>query len=153
MKKDIDAARIVFKTGEGQFDSRFYFSNYLKFEIDQPGEDYETRVCSVFEQIQQSTLPETVKNDYKQSYLDFLMEFGSSAKKYNELEASLRPPPVYVVESRKRAAAAQSDGEPAHKALRPEDAPTHVGAVGQWPQPQHPPHPHAGYGYPASVRF
>lgn len=37
MKKDVAAARTVFKTGEGQFDSRFYFSNYLKFEMDQPG--------------------------------------------------------------------------------------------------------------------
>lgn len=36
-KKDVEAARAVFKTGEGKFDSRFYFSNYLKFEMSQEG--------------------------------------------------------------------------------------------------------------------
>lgn len=36
-KKDVEAARAIFKTGEGKFDSRFYFTNYLKFEMDQPG--------------------------------------------------------------------------------------------------------------------
>ena len=35
--KDVDAARAIFKTGEGKFDSKFFFSTYLKFEMDQPG--------------------------------------------------------------------------------------------------------------------
>jgi hypothetical protein len=37
VRKDIDGARAIFKTGEGKFDSKFYFSNYIKFEMDQPG--------------------------------------------------------------------------------------------------------------------
>lgn len=36
-KKDTEAARAIFKTGVGKFDSKFYFSNFLKFEMDQPG--------------------------------------------------------------------------------------------------------------------
>jgi len=36
-KKDVERAREIFKTGEGKFDSRFYFSTYLQFEMDQPG--------------------------------------------------------------------------------------------------------------------
>lgn len=36
-KRDTDAARAIFKTGEGKFFSRFYFSNYLKFEMEQQG--------------------------------------------------------------------------------------------------------------------
>lgn len=36
-KKDVGRAREIFKTGEGKFDSRFYFSTYLQFEMDQPG--------------------------------------------------------------------------------------------------------------------
>lgn len=37
VRKDVDGARAIFKTGEGKFDSKFYFSNYIKFEMDQPG--------------------------------------------------------------------------------------------------------------------
>lgn len=38
-KRDTDAARAIFKTGEGKFCSRFYFSNYLKFEMEQLGKN------------------------------------------------------------------------------------------------------------------
>ncbi|KAG0207012.1 PRP39 pre-mRNA processing factor 39 [Mortierella sp. GBA30] len=110
-KKDAEAARAIFKTGEGKFDSKFFFSTYLKFEMDQPGEDYEKRVSGVFEQIRYSGLPEAVKNDYAQSYLDFVMEFGSSAARYNQLEADIKAPSVFVQESKKRAAAEQADEE------------------------------------------
>ncbi|KAF9129065.1 hypothetical protein BGW39_004492 [Mortierella sp. 14UC] len=107
VRKDVDAARAIFKTGEGKFDSKFYFSNYLKFEMDQQGDDYEKRVSAVFEQVRYSGLPESVRNDYGQSYLDFVMEFGSSAARYNQLEADIKAPSVYVAQSRKRAAAAE----------------------------------------------
>ncbi|KAF9935844.1 hypothetical protein BGZ67_002942 [Mortierella alpina] len=121
-KKDIEAARAIFKTGVGKFDSKFYFSNYLKFEMDQPGDDYESRVSGVYEQIRYSGLPEAVKNDYAQSYLDFVMEFGSSAARYSQLEADIKAPSVYVTESKKRAAAEQAqEEERAKKQARSED--------------------------------
>ncbi|KAF9353044.1 hypothetical protein BGX26_009184 [Mortierella sp. AD094] len=121
IKKDIDAARAIFKTGEGKFDSRFYFSTYLKFEMDQPGDDYEKRVSGVFEQVRYSGVPESVKNDFNQSYLDFVMEFGSSAAKYNQLEADIKTPSVYVAESKKRAAAEHVGEERANKQSRQDD--------------------------------
>ncbi|KAI8360944.1 hypothetical protein B0O80DRAFT_436309 [Mortierella sp. GBAus27b] len=120
-KKDVERAREIFKTGEGKFDSRFYFSTYLQFEMDQPGDDYETRVSSVFEQVRYSGLPEAIKNDFGQTYLDFVMEFGSSAARYNQLEADTKAPSVFVTESRKRVAAEQAEDERAKKQLRPED--------------------------------
>lgn len=46
-KKDVEAARAVFKTGEGKFDSRFYFSNYLKFEMSQEGKGNAAAECSM----------------------------------------------------------------------------------------------------------
>ncbi|GJJ76014.1 pre-mRNA-processing factor 39 [Entomortierella parvispora] len=158
-KKDVDAARAIFKTGEGKFHSRFYFSNYLKFEMDQPGEDYEARVCDVFEQIRLSGLPENIKNDYNQNYLDFLMEFGSSAAKYNELEAQLRPVPVVVGESSRKRAAAVEPNEYPEKIHRPEEAvaglevPTGASAVAITPDSQHWPysqHSQTSYGYAPS---
>ncbi|KAF8985003.1 hypothetical protein BGZ46_006293 [Entomortierella lignicola] len=121
IKKDVSGARAIFKTGEGKFDSRFYFSTYLKFEMDQPGEDYEKRVSGVFEQVRYSGVPESVKNDFNQSYLDFMMEFGSSAAKYNQLEADMKTPPAYATESKKRAAAGQAEEERAKKQSRQED--------------------------------
>ncbi|KAF9914305.1 hypothetical protein BX616_008560 [Lobosporangium transversale] len=123
VKKDVGAARAIFKTGEGKFDSRFYFSTYLKFEMDQPGDDYEKRVSAVFEQARYSGLPESIKNDFGQSYLDFVMEFGSSAARYNQLEADVKTPSVFVVESKKRAAAAEQadEVERARKQAKQED--------------------------------
>ncbi|KAF9994893.1 hypothetical protein BGZ79_000328 [Entomortierella chlamydospora] len=121
IKKDVDAARAIFKTGEGKFDSRFYFSTYLKFEMDQPGDDYEKRVSGVFEQVRYSGLPESVKNDFNQNYLDFVMEFGSSAAKYNQLEADIKTPSVYIAESKKRAAAEHVGDERANKQSRQDD--------------------------------
>ncbi|KAF9921905.1 hypothetical protein FBU30_008026 [Linnemannia zychae] len=120
-RKDIDAARAIFKTGEGKFDSKFYFSNYLKFEMDQPGDDYEKRVSAVFEQIRYSGLPESVRNDYGQSYLDFVMEFGSSAARYNQLEADIKAPSVYVAQTRKRAAERAEEEERAKKQKQDEE--------------------------------
>ncbi|KAF9352212.1 hypothetical protein BGX34_000124 [Mortierella sp. NVP85] len=120
-KKDVERAREIFKTGEGKFDSRFYFSTYLQFEMDQPGEDFERRVSSVFEQVRYSGLPEAIKNDFGQMYLDFVMEFGSSAARYNQLEADIKAPSVFVVESRKRAAVEQADEDRAKKQPRQED--------------------------------
>ncbi|KAF8928469.1 hypothetical protein BGZ58_009627 [Dissophora ornata] len=121
VKKDVEGARLVFKTGEGKFDSRFFFSTYLKFEMDQPGEDYETRVSNVFEQVRYSGLPEAIKSDFDQAYLDFVMEFGSSAARYNQLEVDVKSPSVYVQESKKRAAVEQTDEERAKKQLKQED--------------------------------
>ena len=129
------------------------------------GDDYEERVSGVFEQIRQSALPESIKNDYNQNYLDFLMEFGSSVAKYNELESRLRPLPVYVVESRKRTAASETNEHP-EKIHRTEEAIAHSGTpAGLVPagasaavvasDPQHWPysqHPQASYGYASSVR-
>ncbi|KAK3816710.1 MAG: hypothetical protein J3R72DRAFT_461126 [Linnemannia gamsii] len=123
VRKDVDGARAIFKTGEGKFDSRFYFSNYLKFEMDQQGDDYEKRVSAVFEQVRYSGLPEGIRNDYGQAYLDFVMEFGSSAGRYNQLEADIKAPSVYVAQSRKRAAAATEyaeEEEERSKRQRPE---------------------------------
>ncbi|KAG0059235.1 hypothetical protein BGZ89_000566 [Linnemannia elongata] len=124
VRKDVDGARAIFKTGEGKFDSKFYFSNYIKFEMDQPGEDYEKRVSAVYEQVRYSGLSESVKNDYGQSYLDFVMEFGTSAARYNQLEADIKAPSVYVAQSRKRAAAAaeRADEEERAKRQRQEQA-------------------------------
>ncbi|KAF9943881.1 hypothetical protein BGZ65_000056, partial [Modicella reniformis] len=119
-KKDVERAREIFKTGVGKFDSRFYFSTYLNFEMDQPGDDYEKRVSNVFEQVRYSGLSEVIKHDFEQGYLDFVMEFGSSAARYNQLEADIRAPSVYVVESRKRVAAEQAEEERA-KRPRQED--------------------------------
>ncbi|KAG0369859.1 hypothetical protein BGZ54_008597 [Gamsiella multidivaricata] len=122
IKKDIEAARAIFKTGEGKFDSRFYFSTYLKFEMDQQGDDYEKRVSSVFEQVRYSGLSETIKNDFDQYYLDFVMEFGSSATRYNQLEADIKSPSVFVTESKKRAAAEHAeDDDRAKKQAKQED--------------------------------
>ncbi|KAI1297040.1 hypothetical protein EDD11_007250 [Mortierella claussenii] len=122
IKKDVEAARAIFKTGEGKFDSRFYFSTYLKFEMDQHGDDYEKRVSNVFEQIRYSGLSESIKNDFGQSYLDFIMEFGSSAARYNQLEADIKSPSVYILESKKRAAAEQAEEEDRNRKLaRQED--------------------------------
>ncbi|KAG0029080.1 hypothetical protein BGZ81_004162 [Podila clonocystis] len=133
-KKDVEAARAVFKTGEGKFDSRFYFSNYLKFEMSQEGDDYEKRVSSVFEQVRFSGLPESVKNDYNQSYLDFLMEFGSSAARYNFVEADIRTASATVAESRKRAAVEENGGgefdHHAIKQARQDDPAVHASAAG-----------------------
>ncbi|KAG0341613.1 hypothetical protein BG000_008558 [Podila horticola] len=133
-KKDVEAARAVFKTGEGKFDSRFYFSNYLKFEMSQEGDDYEKRVSSVFEQVRFSGLPESVKNDYNQNYLDFLMEFGSSAARYNFVEADIRTASATVAESRKRAAAEEHEGgeydHNATKQARQDDPAVHASAAG-----------------------
>ncbi|KAG0342409.1 hypothetical protein BG004_005683 [Podila humilis] len=91
-KKDIQAARAIFRTGEGKFDSRFYFSNYLKFEMGhgEEDDDYESRVSNVFEQVRYSGLSQSIKNDYNQSYLDFLMEYGATASRYNQVEADIR---------------------------------------------------------------
>lgn len=122
-------------------------------------------MSGVFEQIRQSGLPDSIKNDYNQSYLDFVMEFGSSAAKYNELESLLRPAPVSVVESRKRAAASDANEHP-EKIHRPEEANAYSGASAgsvpteastaavasdpqQWPYSQH---QQASYGYASSVR-
>ncbi|KAG0077884.1 hypothetical protein BGZ90_006371 [Linnemannia elongata] len=118
VRKDVDGARAIFKTGEGKFDSKFYFSNYIKFEMDQPGEDYEKRVSAVYEQVRYSGLSESVKNDYSQSYLDFVMEFGTSAARYNQLEADIKAPSVYVAQSRKRAAAAAERADEEERAKR-----------------------------------
>ncbi|KAG9321205.1 hypothetical protein KVV02_002117 [Mortierella alpina] len=72
--------------------------------------------------IRYSGLPEAVKNDYAQSYLDFVMEFGSSAARYSQLEADIKAPSVYVTESKKRAAAEQAqEEERAKKQARSED--------------------------------
>ncbi|KAF9131381.1 hypothetical protein BGX30_013127 [Mortierella sp. GBA39] len=118
VRKDVDGARAIFKTGEGKFDSKFYFSNYIKFEMDQPGEDYEKRVSAVYEQVRYSGLPESVRNDYGQSYLDFVMDFGTSAARYNQLEADIKAPSVYVAQSRKRAAVAAEQAEEEERAKR-----------------------------------
>ncbi|KAF9586178.1 hypothetical protein BGW38_008895 [Lunasporangiospora selenospora] len=122
IKKDAEGARAIFKTGEGKFASKFYFSNYVKFEKDQDGDDYEERVSNVYEQARLSSLPESVKNDYNQSYLDFVMEFGSSAARYNNLETELKAPSVYVAESRKRAATEQAEEERAKKQAKQDEA-------------------------------
>ncbi|KAF9438675.1 hypothetical protein BGZ76_006048 [Entomortierella beljakovae] len=119
-KKDVEAARAIFKTGVGKFDSRFYFSNYIKFEMDQPGDNYEKRVSAVFEQVRYSGVPESVKNDFNYSYLDFVMEFGSSAERYNRLEIDIKSPSVLASESKKRAAE-HSEEERAKKQSRQED--------------------------------
>ncbi|KAG0217393.1 hypothetical protein BGX33_010696 [Mortierella sp. NVP41] len=131
--KDVDAARAIFKTGEGKFDSKFYFSTYLKFEMDQPGDDYEKRVSAVFEQIRYSGLSESVRNDYGQAYLDFVMEFGSSAARYNQLEADIKAPSVFVAQSKKRAAAAEraAEEERAKKQKQEEEADVAMDAQGQ----------------------
>ncbi|KAF9187342.1 hypothetical protein BGZ50_001984 [Haplosporangium sp. Z 11] len=171
-KKDADAARAIFKTFEGKFDSKFYFSSYLKFEMDQPGEDYEQRVSSVFEQVRSSGLSEAVKNDFGQSYLDFVMEFGTSAARYNQLEADIKTPSVYVVESKKRAAAERAEEEErAKKQARQEDETMTLGAdtsaapeahaataaavdpavTAVYDQQQHWGTAAASYGYPATV--
>ncbi|KAG0304275.1 hypothetical protein BGZ98_005732 [Dissophora globulifera] len=167
VKKDVEAARIVFKTGEGKFDSRFFFSTYLKFEMDQPGDDYEKRVSKVFEQARYSGLPEAVKADFDQSYLDFVMEFGSSASRYSQLEADIKAPSVYVLESKKRAAAEETEDR-ARKQPRQEDvtmtSSTGAGTAGEG-QPAIPaqdpasaPYPQqhwgaqaASYAYPSTV--
>ncbi|KAF9427705.1 hypothetical protein BGZ94_004359 [Podila epigama] len=132
-KKDVEAARAIFKTGEGKFDSRFYFSNYLKFEMSQEGPDYEKRVSNVFEQVRFSGLPQSVKNDYSQRYLDFLMEFGSSAAAYNKLESDLRRSTVSSLpDSRKRALASEANGSQDHvnKQARQDDAAVNANTAG-----------------------
>lgn len=88
------------------------------------GEDYEKRVSAVYEQVRYSGLSESVRNDYGQSYLDFVMEFGTSAARYNQLEADIKAPSVYVAQSRKRAAAAaeQAEEEERTKKQRQEEA-------------------------------
>lgn len=49
------------------------------------------------------------------------MEFGSSAARYNQLEADIKAPSVFVVESRKRAAVEQADEDRSKKQPRQED--------------------------------
>lgn len=98
------------------------------------GDDYEKRVSSVFEQVRFSGLPESVKNDYNQNYLDFLMEFGSSAARYNFVEADIRTASATVAESRKRAAAEEHGGgeydHNATKQARQDDPAVHASAAG-----------------------
>lgn len=77
----------------------------------------------MYEQVRYSGLSESVRNDYGQSYLDFVMEFGSSAARYNQLEADIKAPSVYVAQSRKRAAAAErAEEEERAKKQRQEEA-------------------------------
>ncbi|KAF8981888.1 hypothetical protein BGZ52_002402, partial [Haplosporangium bisporale] len=80
-----------------------------------------------------SGLSNSVKNDYNQSYLDFLMEFGSSAARYNFVEADIRTASASETESRKRAAEENGDGEYDHhatKQARQDDAAIHASAAG-----------------------
>ena len=75
-------------------------------------------MSAVYEQVRYSGLPESVRNDYSQSYLDFVMEFGTSAARYNQLEADIKAPSVYVAQSKKRAAAAAERAEEEERAKR-----------------------------------
>ena len=81
VKGDIDGARGVFENhAEEYLDSKYFWINYLKFELDQPldVENPETthqRITSVFRQItERARLPPLTVRDLTEEYMQYLLE-------------------------------------------------------------------------------
>lgn len=106
-KSSVAEARKIFKTGAEQAaESKYFWLNYLSFEMSQTGKTAEEHVQEVFDLIRTTSgLPVATIMEFGQRNLDFLIERGSSVQSYLQVEKAFSaPPPPPAESSRKREA-------------------------------------------------
>ena len=125
IKGDIDGARGVFESNAEEYlDSKYFWINYLKFELDQPldVENPETthqRITSVFRQItERARLPPLAVRDLTGEYMQYLLERRNGLiDQYITLDRETNGP--FIVQTqRKRRLAEDGNVESVNKRIR-----------------------------------
>ncbi|KAG9286505.1 hypothetical protein G9A89_014671 [Geosiphon pyriformis] len=90
----VKEARKVFQEGSTEYlDSKYFWLNYVNFELAQSDVEMETNVHNLFDQIRNaSTLHSETMREFSQRYLDFLMERGNSIAIYNKIDVEVNGP-------------------------------------------------------------
>ncbi|CAG8548250.1 7190_t:CDS:10 [Ambispora leptoticha] len=89
----VEEARRIFLEGSTQYlDSKYFWVNYVNFEIAQTGPEVEENLRKIFEQIRNSSLSSESIRELAQRYLDFIMERGSSISLYNKIDVEANGP-------------------------------------------------------------
>ncbi|CAI2186839.1 8955_t:CDS:10 [Funneliformis geosporum] len=132
-KKSVEDARQIFQQNATKcLDSKYFWWNWFKFEISQNDSEVETRLKNVIDMIRNTTTltSETIR-DIQNSYLDFLMERGSTISLYNKIEAETHGPiTIRAIADSKKRSAEEAEDKPS-KQLRVDGIvdPTATGAV------------------------
>jgi pre-mRNA-processing factor 39 len=125
IKGNIDGARGVFESNAEEYlDSKYFWINYLKFELDQPldVENPETthqRITSVFRQItERARLPPLTVRDLTEEYMQYLLERRTGLiDQYITLDRETNGP--FIVQTqRKRRLADDGNVESVNKRIR-----------------------------------
>ena len=125
VKGDIDGARGVFENhAEEYLDSKYFWINYFKFELDQPldVENPETthqRITSVFRQItERARLPPLMVRDLTEEYMKYLLERRTGlVDQYISLDRESNGP--FIVQTqRKRRLADDGNVDSVNKRIR-----------------------------------
>ncbi|BFZ62748.1 hypothetical protein YB2330_003858 [Saitoella coloradoensis] len=102
-----EEARELFSANADKYlDSKYFWINYLQFEIDQPAsEEQHTRITTVIGQIRTKThLPLPVIKDLTHTYMVYLLEAAPSANmaEYTRLDIEVNGPFSVQLENKKR---------------------------------------------------
>ncbi|CAG8523984.1 6594_t:CDS:10 [Paraglomus brasilianum] len=126
-KQSVEEARTIYQEGTTKFlGSKYFWLNYLNFELAQNDDPAEQRITEVFEKIRSdSTIsPESIR-DISQRYLDFLTERSQSISAISKVEMDLNSPiALRAAQDGKKRVAEDEDIDRPMKMMR-----------GQWPYP------------------
>ncbi|CAB5325350.1 unnamed protein product [Rhizophagus irregularis] len=119
-KGSVEDARQIFQQNATKcLDSKYFWWNWFKFELSQNDSEVETYVKNVVEMIRNvTTLSAETIRDIQNSYLEFLMERGSTISLYNKIDAETHGPIAIraVADSKKRSV--EEDDDKPSKQLR-----------------------------------